>query len=363
MTEVKTVKSNRHQSHYAPVQRQTPPARRKKPLGPAVIVSLVIVGILLVVAIAGGTYINHLLNLVDRNPVTGDPNLHESDLVDPYETFDEPDNSEAISDAVDEYKEVGKIDIPQSRDVYNILLIGADRRDGESRGRSDAMLILSINQKTETIHLTSLMRAMYVAIPGKDWSMLNHSYAWGGPDLLLKTIENNFRIQIDDYMIIDFSGFTQAIDRVGGISIDLTAAEATYINYELGTTRFVAGNNTLDGAAALSYARIRKLDSDFKRTGRQRVVIEALLQKSRSLNAIQLTGLAQDLLPLVSTNLSQGEMLQMVSDMLYARNFPVKQLMLPLEEHREMIYVRKMEMYRIDFTKTVQTLHSFIYGE
>jgi anionic cell wall polymer biosynthesis LytR-Cps2A-Psr (LCP) family protein len=125
----------------------------------------------------------------------------------------------------------------------------------------------------------------------------------------------------------------------------------------------VAGNNTLDGAAALSYARIRKLDSDFKRTGRQREVIEALLQKSRSLNAIQLTGLAQDLLPLVSTNLSQGEMLQLVSDMLYARNFPVKQLMLPLEEHREMIYVRKMEMYRIDFTKTVQTLHSFIYGE
>ena len=363
MTEVKTVKSNRHQSHYAPVQRQNTPARRKKPLGPAVIVSLVIVGILLVVAIAGGTYINHLLNLVDRNPVTGDPNLHESDLVDPYETFDEPDNSEAISDAVDEYKEVGKIDIPQSRDVYNILLIGADRRDGESRGRSDAMLILSINQKTETIHLTSLMRAMYVAIPGKDWSMLNHSYAWGGPDLLLKTIENNFRIKIDDYMIVDFSGFTKAIDRVGGISVKLSEAEANYLNKQFGGSNFVAGSNALDGKSALAYARIRKLDSDFKRTGRQREVIEALLQKSRSLNAIQLTGLAKDLLPLVSTNLSQGEMLQLVSDMLYARNFPVKQLMLPLEEHREMIYVRKMEMYRIDFAKTVQTLHSFIYGE
>ena len=96
MTEVKTVKSNRHQSHYAPVQRQTPPARRKKPLGPAVIVSLVIVGILLVVAIAGAVYVNHLLNLVDRNPVTGDPNLNESDLVDPDETFDEPDTLEGL---------------------------------------------------------------------------------------------------------------------------------------------------------------------------------------------------------------------------------------------------------------------------
>ena len=364
-TEVKIVKSNRKPTQqYMPVQRQTAaPARRRKPLGPAAIVSLVIVGILLVVAIAGAGFVNHLLNLVDRNPFAGDPNLHETDLVDPDETFDEPDNSEAIAGAVEDYIEAGKIAIPQSRDVYNILLIGADKRAGETNGRSDAMIILSINQKTETIHLTSLMRAMYVAIPGKDWSMLNHTYAWGGPDLLIKTIENNFRLKIDDYIIVDFGGFTKAIDRVGGINISLSEAEANYLNKQFGSSQFATGSNALDGTAALAYARIRKLDSDFKRTGRQREVIESLLQKSRSLSAIQLTGLAQDLLPLVSTNLSQGAMLQLVSDMLHARNFPVKQLMLPLEEHREMIYVRKMEMYRFDFAKTVETLHSFIYGE
>ncbi len=217
------------------------------------------------------------------------------------------------------------------------------------------MIIMSINDRTGTIHLTSLMRAMYVAIPGRDWSMLNHSFAWGGPELLLQTIEDNLRVKIDDFMVIRFDGFTKAIDTVGGVTIDLTAAEARVLGRS-------AGTNRLNGTAALNYARIRKIDTDFERTGRQRKVIEALLTESRSLNPTQLTQLAETLLPLVSTNLSNAQLLSLVTKSMGARNYPVKQLMLPLKEHREMIYVRKMEMYRFDFDKTIQTLHDFIYG-
>jgi anionic cell wall polymer biosynthesis LytR-Cps2A-Psr (LCP) family protein len=165
-------------------------------------------------------------------------------------------------------------------------------------------------------------------------------------------------------MAINFSGFTQAIDKVGKITINLTQAEANHLNKD--TTlpaTFTAGDNQMDGASALAYARIRKLDSDFHRTGRQRAVMESLIAKTRTLNAIQMTDLAKSLLPLVNTNLSQGEMLSLLVDMMQARNYPVKQLMLPKEEHRERIYVRKMEMYRFDFAKTIETLHTFIYGQ
>lgn len=344
-----------------PVKRNK---RRKKPLGKSVLIALIVCGLLFIVVGAGAVYINQMLGLVDRTPVTGDPNLDATDLVEPDELVDEPDSSDAMSDAEKDYQSIGKVDVPQDPEVYNILLIGTDQRPGETRGRSDAMIILSINKKTQTVHLTSLMRAMYVAIPGKDWSMLNHAYSWGGADLLLRTIEDNLRISIRDYMVINFSGFTEAIDAVGGVTIQLSQAEADYLNKnEKPSTALKAGSNWMNGKIVLAYARIRKLDSDFHRTGRQRKVIESLISQTRTLNALQLTDLAKSLLPLVNTNLSQSEMLSLMMDLMQARDYPVEQLMLPEEAHRERIYVRKMEMYRFDFTETVHTLHSFIYGQ
>ena len=352
-----------------PVQRdpyngQPPlPARqsrkKKKSMGKAVLAAIIICSFLLVVAVAGGAYINQLLNLVDRSEVTGDADAHESDLVDPDDLSDETDSSDAITKAAKEYEIIKEIPVRQDQDIYNILLIGTDQENYQSRGRSDAMIILSINKKTKKIHLTSLMRAMYVAIPGKDWSMLNHAYAWGGPDLLIETIENNFRIRIDEYVAINFSGFRKAIDLVGGVSITLSDAEANRVNSSV-ISHLRGGDNLHNGALTFAYDRIRKLDSDFVRTSRQRTVIEALLKKSRSLNVIQINNLTQNILPLVNTSLSQGEMLSLMASMVHVRNYPIDQLMLPEEANRERIYVRKMEMYRIDFRKTIDRLHQFI---
>lgn len=359
------MKKNRQNTNQAPYQRIDPKSsgksqKKKKKKAKTIVLSIVCA--ILVIGVAGAAYVYQLLNLVDRTEQTGDPNLAESDIFNPDETVDQPDSSSAIKEVDEEFEEISKIEVPSNQSVYNILLVGTDRRPGEKNGRSDAMIILSINQKTKKIGLTSLMRAMYVSIPGKGWSMLNASYSWGGPSLLLKTIENNFRLKIDDYMVVDFSSFEAAVNQVGGVEIHLTSAEAKYLNNTYGAGRFQAGTQTLNGDEALAYARIRKLDSDFERTGRQRNVIESLINKSRSLSLMELNGLAKKLLPLVNTNLSQVELLSLIANVFEARNYPVEQLMIPLEEHREMIYVRKMEMYRIDFKKTIETLHNFIYG-
>jgi LCP family protein required for cell wall assembly len=324
---------------------------------------MIVCGVLLLVSLGGYAYLSGLLDRVDRTPVTGNPSLQDEDLVHPDDQVDETDSADGIEGAAADYQAASLIAIPQDTAVRNILLIGTDMREGEKTGRSDAMIILSINARSKTIHLTSLMRAMYVAIPGKDWSMLNHAFAWGGSDLLLQTIENNLRIKIDDYLVINFAGFTEAIDQVGGVEIELTAKEATYLNSDLGTTRWQAGLRRLDGAAALAYARIRKLDSDFVRTSRQRAVLESLLQQSRTLSPAQMNNLAESLLPLVRTNLTRNELLALVVDGLQARHYPVSQLMLPEAEYRERIYVRKMEMYRFDYQKTISRLHAFIYGD
>lgn len=335
--------------------------KKKKGAGfTVVLVLLVIVGILLAASGVGAIYFNKLMNLIDRTDQTGDMTIDETDLVDPSDLVDETDSAGGIQDAVDSFDEIKDNPVLKNEDIYNILLIGTDTREGDKGGRSDAMIIVSINKKTQKIHLTSLMRAMYVLIPEKGWGMLNASYSWGGPKMLMNTIETNFKIKIDDYMIINFGGFTQAIDEVGGLDIELTAKEADYLNKDLMTSGITEGMNHLDGAASLAYARIRKIDSDFKRTGRQRTVIETLIKKAADMSPVALLGLAEVVLPLTKTNLSKGEMLSLMADMMDARKYPVNQLMLPLEEDREMIYVRKMEMYKFDFAKTIDTLHTFI---
>lgn len=356
-------KTNRQQPYTRiPAPAGRPGRPKKKPVGKAVVAALVICSLLVIIGVAGAVYVNQMLNLVDRTEISGNPDLKDEELVDDSAEFVEaPDSTEAIKQAEVEYQEIIKVPQRKEKRVYNVLLIGSDARPGETNGRSDAMIILSINQNTKTVHLTSLMRAMYVNIPGKGWSMLNHSFSWGGPKLLIATIEENLRIKIDDYVVVKFDGFTQAIDKIGGVTVKLSGAEASHLNSQVGGGH-VAGNNLLTGKAALAYSRIRKLDSDFERTGRQRAVMEAVINKSRSLSVGQLNDLAKEILPLVNTNLSQGQMLSLLANMVHAREYPVSQLMLPEESYRQRIYVRKMEMYRFDFNIAVNKLHNFIYG-
>ncbi|NLA95585.1 MAG: LCP family protein [Clostridiaceae bacterium] len=272
-------------------------------------------------------------------------------------------------DAPSNMKEGMKISVLQDKQIENILIIGSDTRNPNANGRSDAMMLLTINKKTKSLHLTSLMRAIYVSIPDdpdpaykKNYSsnyMLNAAHTWGGARLLMKTVQRNFRVDVTRYIATDFSGFTNAINKVGGVTIELTSAEAKYLNNR-GVGSFQAGSQLLNGKAALEYSRIRKLDSDFKRMERQRRVIMALFTKMKSSNPAQLTQTVEALMPEIKTNLTDTEMMSYILGVGTYSTYSFDQLMLPIETYEAMTYIRGMEMYDIDWVKNIKALHAFM---
>jgi len=344
--------------------KKTQPVKpQRSPRNKILLIGSILLGVVIALGIAAAIYTNSLVSLVKEPEFTGNTSIQESDLVEPGETVDAPDSSEEMKQAESEIEEVKKnIDIPQDKNVYNILLIGTDNRGNEVNGRSDAMIILSVNKKTKQISLVSLMRGLYVQIPGRGYGMLNASYSYGGPKLLLKTIEENLRVRIDDYVSINFGGFTKAIDTVGGVNINLTTAEVNYLTKYFPNEGLKVGTNRLNGTLALAFARIRKIDSDFKRTGRQREVIEALIKKMTTLSISKLDSTARQLLPLVKTNKSGTALVGLAIDGLKYKNYPIKQMMLPIPDTHKMIVVRGTQMEWFDVTKNVEALHAQLYG-
>ena len=194
-------------------------------------------------------------------------------------------------------------------DLINIMLVGQDRREGQGRQRSDAMILCSINPSTGQVSLISFMRDLYVRLPGGySNNRMNAAYAIGGFQLLDATLLENFGISVDANLEVDFTGFEAIIDKLGGVDVNLTAAEAQYLG---GGCQ--AGMNHLNGKLALSFARIRKLDSDFGRTGRQREVLLAVFQKLKGQSLPQLLDTAQTILPYLTTDMSNGEMIQLAT--------------------------------------------------
>ena len=318
------------------------------------VIAGVLAGVILATAAFAFVYVYYLVGRLDYD-ILKDPINIEKDL----SHLNVPDNM----------KEGMKSPVLQDKEIINILIIGSDSRDSASHGRSDAMMLLTINNKTKSLHLTSLMRAIYVSIPDdpdpaykKNYSanyMLNAAHTWGGPRLLLKTVQRNFRVEVNRYMATDFSGFQKAIDTVGGVTIELTAAEARHLNGQ-GLGPFQAGSQLLNGKSALAYSRIRKLDSDFKRMERQRKVILSLFNKMKSSNPANLAVLAEALLPNVKTNMPKSEILGLVANVGTYSSYSFDQLMLPLETYKAMRTIRRMEMYDIDWATNIKALHAFM---
>lgn len=218
--------------------------------------------------------------------------------------------------------------VEQNEDIINILLIGQDRRAGQGRQRSDAMILCTVNPKTKTLTLTSFMRDLYVQIPGYNPNKMNACYQIGGMTLLADCVEANFGIAVDGCVEVDFSGFTKLVDLVGGVDIELSAAEANYLNTRgnwdynnasAGTWSLKEGVNHLTGEQAFAYSRIRYVgNGDFERTERQRRVISALVDQSRGLSISELNDLLENALPLLTTDLNNREIVGYA-----ARAFPM----------------------------------------
>lgn len=284
---------------------------------------MAVVGVLcLVVSMVGMHWIGRI-GFDDPDDGTYNPNI----------TITTEQEDTQYTDPFDEelYNKAGSVaDIPLRGNegaIRNIMLIGID--SNTFAGRSDTMIILSINQNTKTIRLVSLQRDTWVSIPGRDRDgdgvddidKLSHSYAYGRFNLLSKTIAQNFRLDIDDYIGVNFKVLPVLIDAMGGLDVELTAREMTQIPARGCTVTasskdpsFVplSGNpgvHHLTGFQALEYARIRAIDNDFKRAERQRKVIGLLIEKAKTMSYADLVSVVYEALTYISTNMTADEFL------------------------------------------------------
>ncbi len=256
-------------------------------------------------------------------------------------------------------------DVNEHKDIDNILLIGTDERDEEfTRSRADSMMILSINHRENTLRLVSLERAIGVSIPdvGDDW--LTHVFAYGGPELLLQTVRSYFKVDVSRYVRVNFYVFETAITDIGGVLIDLSEDEADWLNGIAQEDKFSEGLNRFDGPTALQYARIRKLDSDWYRIERQRKVIQAAIDQAMTLSLDKIDLLADKLLPMIDTNLTNGEITSLLMEVPSLAGVQAKQMTLPAEDT---YWSQTLDNGRIivacDFEQNAEILDKFLTGE
>lgn len=201
--------------------------------------------------------------------------------------------------------------------IVNILLIGQDAREGDEVARSDSMILCTYQKKTGKLIMTSFLRDLYVPIPGHSSNRINAAYALGGMELLEETLEENFALHIDGGVEVDFSQFSEIIDLLGGVELELRQDEAEMINEETGSS-LTQGRQTLTGEQALLYSRIRSLDADgdFSRTDRQRKVLSAMVNVFQSSNVRELLALVEALMPMISTDMGKLQILALAAELL-----------------------------------------------
>ncbi len=228
--------------------------------------------------------------------------------------------------------------------ITNILLAGTDGRPGEKNSRSDAMMILTIDGKNKSLKLTSLARDTYVNVEGRGKIKLTESYAYGGINLLTKTIEKNFQLDIQNYAVVDFYSFMDIIDVLGGITVEVKQNEINEINKFIpetynwnknsnkGPIKYIhsVGEQKLNGYQALSFSRIRKNDSAFERDRRQRLVIEGLMKGLKDLPVAKYPQLIDTILPYVKTNMKPTQIIGIGSKILSIGDFNIKQIEFPI---------------------------------
>lgn len=264
--------------------------------------------------------------------------------------------------------------------VTNILVIAEDLRDTsnvDARGNTDVIILASINKNNETITLTSIMRDIYCEIPGYYADKINSAYAKGGPDTLMLTLQSNFGIVVDKYVIVNFETFIKIVEAIGGIEADVTDAEAYAMIAPMAEQNNLLGNKKgtdylsegghyiLNGNQALAYSRIRyNVGDDFGRTRRQREVIYTAANSIKELSLIEIKALADDILDnnLVKTNLTEGEVASLLLNSLTYLNYTQQELQIPADGTWTNITVRGMDCLSPNFIKNTQLIQETIYG-
>lgn len=264
-------------------------------------------------------------------------------------------------------------------DVTNILLLGIDsRKRNVTRSRTDTMVILSIDKKNKKLVMTSVLRDTYVTIPGVGRNRLNAANIFGGQKLLFKTFEENFDIHLEKYVQIDFYNFIKLVDAVGGVDMKLSAAEIkvmnkTYIPYidvslnKKRNANLIKQNSTgiyhLNGIQALAYSRVRYVGTDFARTERQRKVMAEIIKKTKKLSVSEINDLADIVLPMITTNLSKGEVMSLLLNAKEYLNYSIVNGRMPIDGSYKYMTIRGASVLGVNFDKNKRYWYKLVYGK
>ena len=219
--------------------------------------------------------------------------------------------------------------------IMNILVVGVDDYQPNDVGRTDSMILVSLDTRHEKLKMTSLMRDMYVQIPNHGSNRINTAYSIGGPALTIQTVESNFGVDIDRWVVVDFDAFDHIINRLGGVTLEITSGEADLVNTYSGedwSKRLSAGTVTMTGKQARYYSRIRAIGDDFERTERQRKVMTSLVEQFKDSDLMTINNILYDLLPEITTNISKEEILRLAANSLTYLNYPIEQNRLPTDD-------------------------------
>ncbi len=339
--------------------------------------------LLLLLGVGGGIY------LVARNYYNKSNYTPDEDAMNDYEAKEEieeidPDDAQGEVLTPEQEEELNKeqedildaTPVEDDDDVYNVLLIGVDRRNKSWAGNSDSMILMSLNHKKNQISMISLMRDTYVNIPGIGMRKLNAAHANGAGPLLLKTVEENFKIDVDRYVSVDFSGMIAIIDQLGGIELTMSDAEVKVANdlyikemcklQNLKEEKYripSGGTRKYNGIQAVAYARIRYVgNSDYQRTERQRIVLTKMLEAMKSMSVTELMSFAETVLPLVTHNIPESEIWELLGKAPALLQYQLVKDRIPYDGLYRVVYVKKQDMLVPNWEKTIAKLKATLYN-
>lgn len=270
-------------------------------------------------------------------------------------------------------KKEAKQEALKNEKSMNIALFGLDRRSKEEKSRADSIMVANINFETKIINLVSILRDTLVDIKGHGRDKLNHSYAYGGPELSMETINSNFDLDIKKYVSVDFFSLAKVIDIIGGVDIDLKDYEANQINQNLNEinnieklptgTDYIQGSGlkTLNGRQAVAYCRIRKVgNGDYERTQRQRNVLKAILVKYEKLDSGKRFEVSMEMMSQVTTNIPINDIKELQSKILNDKDFTINQHMIPFEGSFETKIIDKKWVIDANMQENIKQIHEYL---
>lgn len=250
----------------------------------------------------------------------------------------------------------------EETETFNLLLIGEDAAGNNENGRSDAMLLAQITPESGDVKLVSFLRDLYVPVKGHGQTRLNAAYFYGGEELLKQTLTECFDVRIDRTLAVDFDTMANLINQIGGVEVELTAEERKELNQTLPAGDKLSENNpvTLNGALAVQYSRIRNLDSDFGRVGRQQQVLVGMLKRLTALDGFTLMGLAMRNIQHVRTDLTLGDLFSLLPILSREGGLRLRSTRVPFDDTCRDVQVNGMWVLDCDLPTNTRMLRDFL---